>query len=143
MPSLREAYSNHRHSARQRGIAFLLSYEQWLGIWQQSGHLPERGCHKGQYVMARCGDSGAYEVGNVQVVMHEQNIRETDPATRARAMWASAEYRAKQLQAQRRIWASPDTRARLSEIMKVRWATEPYRTKVLAARKAQVGGAHV
>lgn len=71
---LHKAFIEQRRAARRRGIAFLLSFDEWLLIWEQSGHLHERGCHRGEYVMARPGDTGAYEVGNVEIVTCSTNL---------------------------------------------------------------------
>jgi hypothetical protein len=97
---LRKRYRDHKASAKQRGIPFLLTFEQWLQIWTDSGHLDERGAHKGEYVMARYGDSGAYEVGNVDIVTAEKNCSEAalnlSDASRAKigaAVTAKAEAR--------------------------------------------------
>jgi hypothetical protein len=38
---LRKRYNDHKASAKQRGIPFLLIYRQWLSIWKASGHLDE------------------------------------------------------------------------------------------------------
>lgn len=73
---LRRDWRNHRMDAARREIPFLLSFEEWLTIWQDSGHIEERGCHKGQYVMARYGDLGPYEIGNVRIVRVEENHAE-------------------------------------------------------------------
>jgi hypothetical protein len=66
-------YNEQRHHAKQRGIAWKLLYWEWLQIWQDSGHLPERGHKGGQWVMARNGDKGAYEAGNIKIVPCEKN----------------------------------------------------------------------
>ena len=77
MPSsYKEAYRDHKRGAKDRGIEFLLTYEEWLKIWIDSGHLHERGPKKGQYVMARFGDKGPYAVGNVKIITCSDNIRE-------------------------------------------------------------------
>ena len=70
------AFYSQRHSARLRNIEFLLTYEEWLQIWIDSGHLSERGRKKDQYVMARFGDKGPYAVGNVKIVTANQNMSE-------------------------------------------------------------------
>lgn len=66
------AWRTQRLSAHQRGIAFRFSLLQWWLWWQQalSGHGPsaKRGKRHGCYVMARLGDAGAYEPGNVHCV---------------------------------------------------------------------------
>ena len=38
-----------KSGARVRGIEFRLSYEQWLAIWTESGHLDERGRGPAKY----------------------------------------------------------------------------------------------
>jgi hypothetical protein len=62
--------------ARQRGIEFLLTMEEWVTIWRESGHLHERGRGRGKYVMARYGDQGPYAVGNVKIITHSENCSE-------------------------------------------------------------------
>jgi hypothetical protein len=71
--TLRAKYNAHRISAKQRGIPFLLSFEKWLRIWKDSGHLHERGCRANCYVMARLGDRGAYAPDNVMIISCEAN----------------------------------------------------------------------
>jgi hypothetical protein len=68
----REAVRN----ARARDIEFLLTYSEWLKVWQDSGHLSERGRKLGQYVMARFGDKGPYAVGNVRIITITENLAE-------------------------------------------------------------------
>lgn len=86
---LREKYHSHKKDAARRGILFLLSFEEWLKIWIDSGRLSERGCRKGQYVMARYGDVGPYAVDNVRITTVEENSDE---------LWARASYREKMLE---------------------------------------------
>lgn len=69
-------YEQHRNNARSRGIPFLLSFPAWLGIWRDSGKYQLMGRGKGRYCMARNGDAGAYEVGNVSIVPTVQNSRD-------------------------------------------------------------------
>lgn len=80
---LRVGWRNHRGRAETYGIPFLLSFEQWLRIWHESGHLFERGSRKHQYVMARHGDSGPYAIGNVKIIPVEENMSEA---------WSRPEY---------------------------------------------------
>ena len=78
--TLRKVFSQHGRNARRRvdvhgnPIQFKLSFDEWLSIWEKSGHLNERGAKKGQYVMSRIGDTGNYEVGNVFIQLFEDNI---------------------------------------------------------------------
>lgn len=67
------AYKTQRHQSLRRGIPFLLTIEEWWSIWEESGKWDARGCRKDQYVMARFGDAGAYEVGNVRICTVGEN----------------------------------------------------------------------
>jgi hypothetical protein len=73
---LHRAYAFQFYRARQRGISFQLSFEQWLDIWKKSGHLHERGRRRDQYVMARPGDKGPYSVANSRIVTGNKNRSE-------------------------------------------------------------------
>jgi len=80
MNNMRKQFGRQRTQAAKRGIPFLLSFEEWLQIWIESGHLQERGRRKHQYVMARLGDAGAYEVGNVKIITaHENKLEQRHP----------------------------------------------------------------
>ena len=67
------AYHNHRIRAKRRGIPFLLTYVEWMEIWMDSGKWHRKGHCRGQYCMARYGDKGGYEVGNVRICLVEVN----------------------------------------------------------------------
>jgi hypothetical protein len=66
----------HKSNAAQRGISFLMTFEDWRDIWQRSGHWHERGSKRGQYCMARFGDKGAYAADNVRICTVDENIAE-------------------------------------------------------------------
>jgi len=65
----------HRATAKTRGIEFKLTFEQWEQWWKDSGHYHERGKGSGQYVMGRKGDTGAYELGNIECITQAENIK--------------------------------------------------------------------
>lgn len=69
----RGKYARHRANAVRRGVPFNLTFEEWWSIWEASGKWAKRGPRKGQYCMARYGDLGAYEVGNVRIALCESN----------------------------------------------------------------------
>jgi hypothetical protein len=69
-------YNAQKQDAKRRGIAFRLTFEEWNGLWLSSGKWGERGCRKGQYVMARFADQGAYELGNVKICPVRENMAE-------------------------------------------------------------------
>jgi len=65
-------YHDHKSSAKQRGIKFNLTYDQWLNIWLISGKIKQRGF----YCMSRIKDKGAYDIGNVFIQTLAQNSLE-------------------------------------------------------------------
>lgn len=72
----RYVYKSHKTSAKQRGVEFLLTFEEWWEIWDASGKWYERGKQTNHYVMARFGDTGPYAVGNVRVCTSQENNSE-------------------------------------------------------------------
>ena len=74
--SYKTRYRQQRHNAFVRDIPFHLTFNEWLDIWLTSGKWEQRGWRKGQYCMARFGDIGAYEVGNVIICLAEENRAE-------------------------------------------------------------------
>lgn len=69
-------YRTHIHNANVRGIEMRFTFEEWLKVWEDSGHLHERGTRKGRYCMARIEDKGHYKLGNVKIILHRDNILE-------------------------------------------------------------------
>lgn len=74
-PYLKE-YTGQKKMAHYRNIPFELTYKQWMSIWTKSGKLQQRGRKRGQYVMARKGDKGAYSKGNVRIITNTENQNE-------------------------------------------------------------------
>lgn len=70
------AYHLQKSSANHRAIEWKLTLPEWWEIWDSSGMWPLRGRGKDCYCMARLGDAGAYEVGNVEIVTNVQNIQD-------------------------------------------------------------------
>ena len=70
------SYLNQKRQAKQRGIEFNFTFLEWWRFWQNSGKWGKRGGGKG-YCMARFGDSGAYEVGNVEIITIGQNFKDS------------------------------------------------------------------
>jgi len=69
-------YYSQKASAKRRGIPFLLTFEEWWKVWQDSGHWLERGKGRGKYCMARYFDRGPYKVHNVRIIRFEDNVWE-------------------------------------------------------------------
>lgn len=76
LPDLQKKFYDQRQSAKVREIEFLLTFDEWLQTWIDSGHLEERGQASKQYCMARFGDIGPYVVGNVKIITNYQNAKE-------------------------------------------------------------------
>ena len=65
--------------AKTRGIEFLFSFDEWIEWWEQnlgSDWFERRGRRRNQYVMARKGDEGPYQLDNVECILSGQNIRD-------------------------------------------------------------------
>ena len=101
------AYQRQKSAARRRGIQFLLSFEEWRTLWLESGKWEQRGKRKGQYVMARYGDAGAYAVDNVRICTNRENSLEA---------WETS---------------GDETRRRMSKAAKARWARARHDTSRL------------
>lgn len=67
-------YAKHKENARRRGVAFLLTFEEWWSLWEKSGRWNRRGNRKGCYVMSRCQDEGPYALGNVFIATFSANV---------------------------------------------------------------------
>lgn len=94
----RRLYIENRQSARQRGIPFKITFEEWLAWWQrQLG--PDwqllRGRRRYQFHMARVGDRGPYKLGNIKCITNSENIKEAWEGERMRVAMASPERAAK------------------------------------------------
>lgn len=71
-----QAFNSQARRAIARGIEFKLTLKDWWGIWDESGKWGLRGRGTGAYCMARNGDVGPYEVGNVTIKTVEENSSE-------------------------------------------------------------------
>jgi hypothetical protein len=92
--SAHSAYRKQSQSAASRGIEWLITFEEWWGIWDASGKWDQRGRRGDQYCMARFNDEGPYAVGNVEIITNRKNCadsRHNNPeSTKANARLASA-----------------------------------------------------
>ena len=82
-----KAWLAHRQSAAARGIPFRFTLLQWHLWWKSElrllGPAAKRGRRRGEYVMARLGDSGAYEPGNVRALTPAENHADRSDDARA------------------------------------------------------------
>lgn len=85
----RVAWRNQRGYAAVRGIEFKFSFEEWVDWWETqlgSNWMRKRGNRRYKFVMARLGDKGCYEIGNVKCITQRENRLEQvfSPEVRAR-----------------------------------------------------------
>nr|DAH52175.1 MAG TPA: hypothetical protein [Caudoviricetes sp.] len=73
---VQRSQSKYRKDKNGNPIGWTLTFEQWWEIWQESGHYHERGCYRGQYVMARFDDVGPYSPENVKICTCSENVGE-------------------------------------------------------------------
>ncbi len=69
-----KCYTQQKSNAKQRGVEFLLTFEEWKAIWLESGRWDKRGRGRGKYCMCRIGDAGPYAAGNVFIALNEKNV---------------------------------------------------------------------
>jgi len=67
----RAAYINHKAGSKRRGIAFLLSIEEWIEWWGDDFELRGKGAD--DLCMGRFDDSGSYELGNIYKTTNSEN----------------------------------------------------------------------
>lgn len=72
-----QGYRHQKKNAKRRGIEFYFTFEKWKEVWLESGKWELRGRNKGQYVMCRIGDLGAYEEANTFIATNAENTRTT------------------------------------------------------------------
>src|SRR5262249_58051590 len=76
LPALWQRFFQQRQTAKQRGVVWQLDFWTWLRIWEDSGHLDERGRRKGEFQMCRPRDIGPYCSTNVRIDRMETNAAE-------------------------------------------------------------------
>ncbi len=93
----RRAFLSHRGGAKQRGIEFLMTFEEWWGIWSDYYHLRGKGTNG--LCMGRFHDVGPYAVGNVYLTTNLGNIQDrVKPPKKEynwedhRELWAQKSY---------------------------------------------------
>lgn len=130
------AYLTQKSHAKSRGIPFLLTFDEWWDIWKTSGKWEHRGKCRGQYVMARNGDTGPYAKDNVRICTGTENISEIIVTEEMRQQMSesrrgrqhSAQGRQNMSAAQKKSWLSrsrspsDEARRKMSEAQKARQA---------------------
>lgn len=68
----RPAYRVRKSQARKRGIAWLLTFEQWLVWW--GADIDKRGAGANDLQMLRYGNQGPYTLGNIYKGRPSDNV---------------------------------------------------------------------
>ena len=95
----RGKFDQQRTTAMQRGIGWQITFDQWMRVWNDSGHWEQRGRAASSYVMARHGDTGPYAVGNVYICTLSQNCSDQYKWRTHHSTLAAAKRRAEQRKA--------------------------------------------
>jgi hypothetical protein len=112
----RSKYSVQKACAKRRGIAFELTFEEWLKIWENSGHFEERGAAAHKYQMARHNDLGPYAIDNVKIITTSKNSAEVKGKKGRKLPPRSEEHKRKISEALTGKRASAETRRKLSAL---------------------------
>lgn len=128
----KDYYRFHKKDAANRGIPFLLSYGEWRQVWLDSGHAHEKGCRRGQYVMARFGDKGPYATNNVRIATTEENHAE---------QWARPEYSSKMSATHKNKHVGEATRQKIRVARKDSKASEKTKAKMSVSQKGNKNAA--
>lgn len=108
-----------------RPVEMRLSFEEWIGIWVESGHWADR--HPHGYVMARHKDEGHYELGNVSIKTASDNTREA-------ARFPRPETNEKRRAASIALQSTQESRDRMSASVKAAFSTPEARHKLSATK---------
>lgn len=65
---LAKAFVCQSRSAMGRGEVWDLPFPEWLGVWQRSGQIANRGIGPGKWVMTRIDRNEYWMLGNVEIV---------------------------------------------------------------------------
>lgn len=75
-----QAFHKHKARAKEAGVAFNFTFEQWCGWWENKlgpDWLNLRGgLRPNAYCMARYGDAGPYDPSNVKCITRSENSSE-------------------------------------------------------------------
>lgn len=79
MSAVRKLFNDSKSHARERGIDFLFSFDEWVGWWNDQlgpDWMKLRGRGSSMFVMARNDDCGPYHPSNVKCITARENTLE-------------------------------------------------------------------
>jgi hypothetical protein len=89
--SVEKAFQDQRQKAKQRGIPFLFTRDEWWAWWQTDGRWEQRGRFGHNLCMGRKGDAGPYSPENVYPTTMAENAAGFDYEAKAAAGRRGAE----------------------------------------------------
>ncbi len=135
LAKMRYAFHIQKFTSGKRGIAFELTFEEWWDIWNRSGKWEQRGRCKGQYCMARFGDTGSYSVDNVRIITVKENQNEYHLGRPL-----SEEHKKKVSESQKGKIIPADQRAKMSKWHTGKKLSDEHRTKISIASRGEKNG---
>jgi hypothetical protein len=70
----RGRYAQHRANAKNRGVEWQLTFEDWWAVWEP--HWDQRGPHANGAIMCRIQEPGPYSPDNVRIGTKSQNTQQ-------------------------------------------------------------------
>jgi len=69
-------YDVQKSKALTNNVAFELSYQEWIELWNSSGKWAQRGPYADDYCLARIDSTKGFFVGNCYVITNRENATE-------------------------------------------------------------------
>lgn len=79
-------------AARRRGVPWELTFNQWLNLWEDSGHCNADGPNTTQYRLVRFNDTGAFRMGNAVVIPVLKIERQRERCAMAAELYQDEEW---------------------------------------------------
>ena len=84
-------FNANKHGAKQRGIKWSLTFEEWWGLWKD--HYGERGRKPMDKCLCRNMDAGGYELGNIRIDYVKSNSQERSLVHKStKPRWMKTQY---------------------------------------------------
>jgi hypothetical protein len=120
-----------KSNAKRRKISFKLTFDEWLSVWKDSGKISKRGRLQDQFCMARYGDKGCYELGNVKIISASANAKERKYSAETREKMGSA------LRGKKRPPRSKEWRKKLSKAKRLYTYTDQHKEAIAAGTRGE------
>ncbi|RKY56962.1 MAG: hypothetical protein DRP93_00225 [Candidatus Neomarinimicrobiota bacterium] len=75
MKDTKIVYHAHKNNATYRGAEYLLTFEEWYGLWESSGKWEQKGVRGHQYVLGRKDPTKPFVVDNCVIRTQSENMQ--------------------------------------------------------------------